>query len=189
MYKFLLTLFASILFASSAFAQNLRANGADVSDTNPLPAANRAYTTVIQYAPTINAGAYTTGMLVGGKITLANAVRSSTLSGVIAGITITDLGKQSANIDVIFFNADPSGTTFTDHAVLTVADADLPKIVCAVNLTVHTTFNDNSVSSLTNINCPVTLAATSLYAAIIVRASATFGSTDAIRANIGILQD
>ncbi len=164
-------------------------NGGDLSSSNGLPVNTRTFTTVISSTPTINAGAYSSGQLVGGKITLANAARSGVLSGLISSVLVSDTGKQSANLDIVFFNADPSATTFTDQATFDIDDADLTKIVCVSSLTTHYTFNDNSASLLSNVSCPFLLASTSLYAAIVSRSSATFGATSAVQLSVGILQD
>ena len=146
---------------------------------------------VLTVAQTVTATAYEALDLVGGKITLAGAIRSGTTSGMIQAIEITDLAAQSGNYDVVFFTSDPSSTTFTDEAALDIADADLPKVVCATSVSTTAVFNDNGLSYASGIGCPFELlnGATTLYAAIIARSTPTFASTSDVQIRVTIMQD
>lgn len=146
---------------------------------------------VITSAQTVTATAYEALDLVGGKVTLAGAIRSGTTSGMIQAIEITDLAAQSGNYDVVFFTSDPSATTFTDEAALDIADADLPKVICPTSVSSTAVFNDNGLSYASGIGCPFELlnGATTLYAAIIARSTPTFASTSDVQIRVTIMQD
>lgn len=146
---------------------------------------------VIEVTPTIDTSAYTTGDLIGTKLTLAGSGNESLGSGFIESVEITDLDKETVDIDVVIFDADPSGTTFTDNAAFDPADADLVNIVCVIPVTSHFDFNDNGVSIVKNVGCPYKLAvgSTSLYAALVSRASVTYTSAADLKLRVGIKQD
>ena len=147
--------------------------------------------TVITSAQTVTATPYEAGDLVGAKISLTNAADTATGSGVVQSVVITDLAMQAGDYDVVFFSSDPTGTTFTDEAALDIADADLPKVVCVVPVTVSASFADNGVSYANGAGCAFDLGAgsTTLYAAIVVRSTPTFVGTSDVQLRVGILQD
>lgn len=148
----------------------------------------------VDSTPTVSASsAYTSGDSVGGKISLSLAILPSTRSGMIHQVVVTDLGAQTVDTDVIFFDSDPSGTTFTDNAAFDCADADLVKIIAVVPLTLHKDFNDNGVSLPAvgdNLNIPFVLDAgeTTLYAHLVTRGTPTYASTSDITLRVGIVQ-
>lgn len=147
---------------------------------------------LISVRPVVETSLYTTGDLVGEKLSFAGAAipGAAAAKGVIKSVVITDDAAQAANMDVVFFDADPSATTFTDNAAFTPADADLAKIVGVAQLTTHVSFADNSVSLSGELYIPFDLGtATTLYAALVVRAGPTYVATDDLQVRIGILQD
>lgn len=149
--------------------------------------------TAIAVAPTVSTTpAYTAGDAVGGKLTLASAVRLSGGNGLIQSVVLADKGKQSVALDVVFFNADPSGTTFTDNGALTIADADLLKIVGHVSVAAadYSAFVDNSVATKAGLGLAFKLASgTSLYACIVARGTPTYTSTSDVQLLVSILED
>ena len=131
----------------------------------------------IDVTPTIDTNIYASGDLLGGKLELANAVRMAGGGGIVRAVALADLAKQSDNVDVLFFDADPSGTTFTNNAALDIADADLPKLIGFHQVTSYAEFNDSAVGrGEADRPLPFVLGAgaTSLYAALVARATPTF---------------
>ena len=141
--------------------------------------------------PTVSTSpAYTSGDSVGGKLSLANAARFSGGSGQIVSVTITDKAKQSAPIDILFFTADPTNTTFTDNGALTVNATDLLTLIGKVSVSDYAAFATNSVGIATGFSIPFKLATgTTLYAALVVRGTPTFTSTSDIQVAVGIIPD
>lgn len=125
-----------------------------------------------------NTDAYTAGDLVGGKLTLADVFLVGPKEPYLLSITVQDLTKQNAALDFVFFDSDPTGTTFTNNAAFDVADADLPKILGYVSLTDYSSFNDNSVGSVNSIGLAVKPTGTALYAAIVARGTPTYGANE-----------
>lgn len=152
------------------------------------------HTVTLQQTPTVSTSpAYTAGDAIGGKISFTSAVRAASPgSGMIHSIGISDLAKQDSAIDIIFFSADPSGTTFTDNTALDIADADLTKIIGIKKLvaTDYSDFADNACACVGNVGLPFKLASgTTLYACLIARGTPTFASTNDITVTLGVFQD
>jgi hypothetical protein len=143
------------------------------------------YATAITNSAAVQAAAYAAADLAGGKRTWANAVRISGGSARIKGILIGDQAANSAAnsvYDLILFNSDPSGTTFTENSPLDVADADLSKTIAVIRIdgvagvTLFTNA-DNQVL-FKQVDIPITLSATTtLYGALIVRGGPTYAAT------------
>lgn len=127
-------------------------------------------------AITGDTAAYASGDLVGAKLSLTdpNSVAPIT-RGTITGIMIQDLAAQAGDLEVVFFNADPSGTTFTNNAALDIADADLAKVIGSYPVKTDYAFADNSIIMIDpyQLPMPFVLSGTTLYAAIIARAART----------------
>lgn len=170
--------------SNSALAvdSNGRAGVVVVSSLSGAP----TLTTVVQ---TVAATLHAANDVVGGKITLADVVRSAAPYGTIQAVTVFDKAGNAGSYDVVFFSADPSATTITDDAALTVADADGAKIVGFAPVTTTSTFVDNGITCTTNYGLPFVLASgTSLYAALIARTAVTFASVSDITIRVSILQ-
>ena len=150
---------------------------------------------VLSVTPTVSASAYADGDNIGGKLSFAGGARSDGLvagAGVIKSIVITDLALQASaiGIEIAFFDADPSATTFTDNAALTVADADLVKIVGGAVVSTRQPFAANEFLYSGELYIPFDLGAnTTLYAALIATGTTTPVSTGDITVRVGILQD
>ena len=151
------------------------------------------FTKIVTVTPTIQAAAYATGELVGGKMSFAGAVRMKDLvaaTGLIQSVVITDLGKQSVALDLVFFDTDPSNTTFTENSALAVNDTDLLTVVGVASVTDWKSLSDNSVGLALNLAMPFNLGTgTVLYGALVSRGAPTYASTSDLTVRVGILQD
>jgi len=148
-------------------------------------------TLLVTATPTISTSpAYSAGDALGGLLTLTSAVRVAGGSGRIETVTIADKAKQNATIDVLFFVANPSGTTVTDNSVLTVADADLLNLIGVAQVVNWYSFADNSVGVVPNAGIRFKLGSgTSLYAPLVNRSTPTYASTSDIQLSVGIQAD
>lgn len=97
--------------------------------------------------PTLTATAYSTGQLMGGKLTFSNVLDLSTCVGYLRSVLITDLNAQAVDLDLVLFHTDPTNTTFTNAAAFTLADADIGKVLCALSFgsANRFAFADNSI--------------------------------------------
>jgi hypothetical protein len=148
--------------------------------------------TVLTATPTIDTAIYASGDLLGTKLTLTNAVRVASTGGKIMSVTVVDQAKQSIALDVLFFEADPTGTTFTNNAALDVADADLLNAVGSVSVVAgdYIALADNSLATVKNVNLRFKLdSGTSLYACLITRGTPTYAAATDIQLKVGVEQD
>lgn len=145
-----------------------------------------------QATPAIDTSIYAAGQVMGGKLTLATAVESAASGGVIGTVTITDKAKQNAAIAVVFFNADPSATTFTNHSALTVNAADQAKIIGHVVLAAAEYLSLSNIAVGTHPNAGISFklpAGTTLYACLISQGTPTYASASDLVLGVGILGD
>ena len=152
------------------------------------------FTKIVTVTPTIQATPdYASGDLIGGKMSFTGAVRYNDLvagTGLIQSVVITDLEKQSVAIDIVFFDVDPTNTTFTDNAAFDIDDTDLLTIIGVAAVTDWKAFNDNSVGVALNMAMPFNLGTgTTLYGALVSRGAPNYGSTSDLTVRVGILQD
>lgn len=164
----------------------------EVTDESGLPVSVNGRTTVLTVTPVLAvAGAYAVNDLVGTKNTLADAVRASAGKGIIQSVVLADKAKQDARLDIIFFNADPSGSTLTDNGAATLVDADLLKVVGVVTIlpTDYCDLADNSVASRCGIGLAFAAAGgDNLYAVLVSRGTPTYAAGD-LQLLVTILQD
>lgn len=157
------------------------------------------YTVVLTATPTIDTAAYATGELMGSsEISLTNAVLPfSTLggvnrggSGVIQSVVIVDQDAQEINIDVYFFDAEPTNTTFTDQAAFDPDDADLDLLIGVAVVTDWRSQSDNSIGQVHNLGMAFVLTpgARTLYAVLVTRGTPTYAATG-LTLRVTILQD
>lgn len=127
---------------------------------------------------------YTDGQLLGGKLSFASAVLNSGGGLEILQAILCDKSGAADNhidIDLILFDSDPTGTTFTDSADFTVAVADLAKIIGVVRFSDWADFAASAVAQC-NLRMAVKLASgTTLYGALVCRGTRGFtGSSDLV---------
>ena len=146
----------------------------------------------VEVTPTVDTSAYASGDLVGTKMEFGSAVLGDDgiklQGGMIQSVIVTDLGKQSSSLDIVFFDADPSNTTFTDNAALDVDDADLVNVIGVVPITDWHAFSDNSAGQALNLAIPFVVdEGATLYAAIVSRGTPTYVSASDLTVRVGVL--
>jgi len=133
--------------------------------------------------------AYASGDAVGAVLSFASAVRVSAGSGVIESVTITDLAKQSANLDLFLFDTNPSVPP-TDNDPADIADADLVTCVGVIPVTGHHTANDNGVSCARAIGLGFKLASgTTLYGMLVSRGTPTYSGVSDLTVRLAVRQN
>lgn len=149
-----------------------------------------AYHDSIQIAiPGGGVTAYAAGDLVGGKITLTGVAGESG-TGELLSVILSDLDNRQAAFDVIFFDSNPTATTFTDNDPFDIDDADLPRI-CGVAKVVagdYSAFVDNCVASKGALDIGFQATSEDLYAAIVTRGTPTYAA-GALRLTVSVRQD
>jgi len=146
----------------------------------------------IATALTVQAAAYAANDVIGGKITIANATRIAAGSGTIRSIVLNCKSTQTTAFDIIFFNADPAATTFTENGSIAVNAADFDKIFDGVVFAATTPWINVGTPSFAHasVALPFKLAAgTTIWACIISRGAPTFASTTDLTLTLEIEQN
>lgn len=157
----------------------------------------RIIETYSQDSPTITAGVYASGQLIGGKLTFLGVFDGQVNTAEVRQVIVYDKAKQGVSLDLILFSSDPSATTFTDNATFAVGAADLTKISTVIPISTHSAFSTNGVSYAVNISQPIfsTVDATTqsgrrtIYGALVSRGAPTYASTSDLTVRINIIQD
>lgn len=143
----------------------------------------------VDATPTIDTSTYATGDLIGSSAIelVLDGHGKVEKGGIIQSVIITDLAKQNANLDVVFFSTSPSATTFTDNAAFDIDDADLVRVIGVAAVFDWKSFNDNSIGQELQLALPFIMAGgNTLYAAIVSRGAPTYGATD-LTIRVGVL--
>jgi len=160
----------------------------------------QTHSTIVSAIPTTAAtpAAYAAGDVVGTKLSFTGAVRGAVggetpaFTGLVTQVTMTDLGAEGKNMELVLFCQDPSGTTFTDNGALDIADADLVKVCGSALVNSHSAFADNGFSQAQNLAIPIDLSssgATTLYGALVAREAVTLDADGVLKVFVGIVQD
>lgn len=160
-------------------------------------ATSAAHSRIVTATPVLDTAAYTSGYLMGGKLTFSNAARPGVGTGYITSIVATDLASQAVAFDLVLFDRNPTSTTFTDQAAFDIADVDLPYVIGVFNFptTGHFTFADNSVHVVTGQTHAFRTVDSNgentgtLYGALVARGAYDGASASDIVIKIGISQD
>jgi hypothetical protein len=141
-----------------------------------------SYSAVIATATT----AYTAKDLIGGKITIPNAVPYSGGGATLASISVSDEDDQKKALTVVFFTTAPA-LTFTDDSAFDPTDADIKNaFLVGITTTSYVSFNDNALST-TITNIPFRCSGTNLYAALVAVAAPDYTSTASLSITFNIV--
>lgn len=143
--------------------------------------------------PVISTSAYSMGDCVGGLQTISSAVNADGLAAYLHSITIVDESAQEADLGFIFFSENPSASTFTDNAPLSIAAADRDKIlgvVAADNADYFPIASGLSSASLRGLGLSLDTGAegNDLFVAIIANGVVTYAGTDDLIFRFGLAQ-
>ena len=87
---------------------------------------------VFTYTPVIDTNAYAAGDSVGAVTQLSSIVNADGFGGFIHSVTVIEAATttlQKERLDLIFFNSQPSASTFTNNAAISIAAADKDKVI------------------------------------------------------------
>lgn len=133
--------------------------------------------------PTITAGAYSAGDVIGGRLEF-KGVRPCRLQS----ITITDNAAQNMIYELVFFESQP--TDIADNAAFAVAAADLAKIIYHETLGTSDRFPTGSRSYhfRWGLDVPISPLGSSLWAFLAVTGAPTYVATGDITVTIQVEQ-
>lgn len=149
------------------------------------------FTVVRDVTPTVEATPdYSTGDVMGGLMTISNAARASGGSGIVNSIVLASKVDLTVDVDVVLFDANPSGTTFTENAAVAIATTDAAKVIGIVTLSTRHDLGTPVVASGRGLGVPFDAAdGKDIYAVCIARGTINLGTTSDLTFRFGILQD
>jgi len=106
----------------------------------------------------VSGAAYATGDVIGDTSPIKiEPIRGVYGTGVIHSIVVQDLSNQSGAMDIVFFDSNPTATTFTDNSALDIAEGDLPKVIGVVSIAANDyyTIADSAFATVKGISLPV----------------------------------
>lgn len=122
-------------------------------------------------------------------LSFASVFRTNVNSGTLNSIQITNTEADAVGWRVVLFDADPSASTTTDGSGLTVADADLTKIVGQVSVADCTSYADNELCQATGVGLAIDGAATGIYAALITPGTPQWAAAQTVNVCLTFVQD
>jgi len=155
-------------------------------------------TEVVQKVLTVAAATYTADDMLGSAETeLTGVIVPSTVggggdnTGWIVGVELVDDNNNTVNAEVIFWDAEPSNTTFTDEAVFDPDERDMENLIGVVKIDDWVSFSNVSVGTAAN---PRPLgfnlgAGTSLFVAVKTKGTPVYAATDDLTLILSIVAD
>jgi hypothetical protein len=143
---------------------------------------------------TVAAAQHAIGDSLGGKLTIIDAMRVEGGEGVLHSITIIDKGNQKPTGHILIFSADPSTSTLTDDAAVSVAAADAVKVLGVIEIAASRWYTIASrayqtISGLGIIVGASLITSKNLYAAWNLDNTVTPASTSDYTIHFGFLRD
>ena len=161
-----------------------------VSPTYPCSFVAVGKTSALTVAQTVTAAsAYVSGNAVGGLITLTAINRASGTSIFVQSVAVASKSVQAGQMDLVFFNANPTGSTCTDKAAFSVAAADAAKMVGAAHVSDWTASALGSVGQMYQPAIGILVPATTLFACLVTRSTPTFTATTDISVMVFSVQN
>jgi hypothetical protein len=135
--------------------------------------------------------AYTSGDVVGGKLTLTGAVRTAGKAVVLQNISIKDNANQKPVGNILIFDSDPAAATTTDNAAFAYS-TDFGKQIARIPVVAADwdTINGKASATLPNLGRVLKAASgTTLYAVFVATSTPTFAATTDVTITFGLLRD
>lgn len=142
--------------------------------------------------PTVTAtSAYTSGNCVGGLLTIPNAVRVNSGSGLIQHADVWTKSAQTGGFDVVYFQTVPTSTLANKTAYNLNQLTDIPYVVGTAHCTDVISHGTPTQFQAPNLAIPFKISANdqNLYAQIVARGTPTFGLATDVFLNTKIMQD
>ncbi len=150
------------------------------------------HTVVLRPPITVTAGAYSAADVVGGELTLTNALRTSNGSGVLQDIVITTEDGELFQCTILVFDANPAANV-ADNGAWAWGSGDHDRLLAkvVVGTSDYTTLGGDGVAHMKNLGVGVKGAdsSTSLYAYVIATDTPTFSATGDLNIAFKFLQD
>lgn len=138
-------------------------------------------------AITLQTATYPANTCLGGLITLTNMLDAGDLCGTILDIAVRFNVPETVGIYAVLFNANPTTSTFTDKTVVSIAAADIGKVVHGWSLSANPAIAAAGILASTYevatgpLPTKVIAPGQTLYAAIYTAAAVTFAASSTVQ--------
>lgn len=176
-----------LLIAVSAVADNVR-----VINTKAEAVPVSGSTDILSPSITVSTSAYSANDVVGGKITVPNAMRVSGGTGILQSLCIIDKANQKAALEILIFDSDPSSGTYTDNGAFTWNATDGAKLIRRISVAAsdYATFGTAAIADISPGGKVLKATGSkNLYAVIVTTGTPTYAATTDLAVRWGILQD
>lgn len=148
-------------------------------------------TFVVAPAITVTAGAYHAGDNIGGILTLTAAARVAAIGTTLTRLSVLDAANQKAQLELLFFSANPAASTFTDNAAPVIHANDVAKFVGRITVYAsdYLVVGAKAVACIANIGLAMIPAATSLFCVILTPGTPTYAATSDLGISMAFYQD
>ncbi len=132
---------------------------------------NSDFGTSVEVVPTVTAGAYSSGTVIGGIIPFPNVLPFD-FNGTLKSLTLKFKGTvQTVEFDVALFTSSPAGT-YADNGAPTFTAADAALLLGVYKMTANvSSLGTMTVYNLDNIQKKINGASTSLYAVVTAKSA------------------
>jgi hypothetical protein len=146
---------------------------------------------VVDVQLTVQAAAYATGDVIGGKITIPNAMARDGGSGLLKSVILCSKANLAVTMDLVLFSDDPADTTFTENGAVAIATTDVAKVLGALQLATRFELGTPVVAGAFNVDMVLRsgAASRSLFACLIARGAYTPAATADVILRFGIQRD
>lgn len=151
-------------------------------------------TVIITPTLVVDTSIYAALDIIGGKLTLTNAMRKESGSGVLQSISITDDDNEKAAFDILIFRSDLTGTV-ADQGAWAHSAADVASFLGRIQVLasdyVSVVGTSLAVATIKNIGLPVrgNTSNQNLYALVLATGTPTYTATTDLVIHFGILRD
>lgn len=143
---------------------------------------------VTSLTPTVTAGAYTAGNVVGGLLTFPS-VFGAPLTGLLTDILVTSKTVQTTVYKLYLFSAQPA-TTFTDKTAPAIGAADIPLLLGVFTLgAADSGLGTETTNQTDNINAIIRGTTQNLYGVMVCSTTPTYGSTSDLTVSVRVRRD
>lgn len=140
---------------------------------------------IISQTPTTSASPdYAAGEVIGGKLTFAGAALAAGGASLLQAVTVNSKVANTAAMDLVLFNDNPTNSTFTDNDALAVNALDFPAVIGVVHITDWTSLGTQATGQAKNEALPMTLVGTALYGVLVARGAVNLGTTSDITVTV-----
>ena len=151
--------------------------------------ASKSGRATVSVVPTLDTAAYVANdVLTNACISFEDIVKDNALSAVIHRMVVADAQSQNAPIELWLFPTNVSASNGSNQ-VFSLTSNIAATTIGVIGSGVYTSVGSNTVSVNSNIQIPIVLPTTTLYALPVTRAGATWSNPAALRITLDVTRD